>query len=176
MQTKKKFADLRINKGWYIQNEYRYETGIEYHKKYTLNWVQCVETRSKNEKREVSNFEFVTNFIPDNQNVAAIAHGGRLRWKIENEGFNTQKRKGLELEHKYIRKSYNGMKNYYVLLQIAHMILQLIEKSKLITEILKKRSKETIKNLWTKLKSYMLTPKPIIIYVKQENITIEASD
>ena len=26
-------------------------------------------------------------------------HGGRLRWKIENEGFNVQKNGGFGLEH-----------------------------------------------------------------------------
>ena len=34
--------------------------------------------------------------------VAAIAQkGGRLRWKIENEGFNRQNNSGLNLEHVY---------------------------------------------------------------------------
>jgi hypothetical protein len=34
--------------GWRIKDEYRYHTDISYHDKYTLNWMQCSETRNKN--------------------------------------------------------------------------------------------------------------------------------
>lgn len=50
---------------------------------------------------------------------------GRLRWKIENEGFNTQKNLGYALEHKFSRIDFNATKNYYQCLQIAHLIEQL---------------------------------------------------
>ena len=171
-----------VNKGWRITEEYRYQTDIEYHKKYTLNWVQCVEIRKKMKQAktkasqseapsETSCFEYVTNIKPDKDNVRAIAYGGRLRWKIENEGFNTQKCGDYELEHKYCRKSYNGLKNYYTLLQIAHAINQLIEKGKCITAILKLRPKETLHNLWGKLKHYMIFCKPDIIGYSAGNET-----
>jgi hypothetical protein len=158
-----------VGKKWRITQEFRFETEIKYQEKYMLNWVQFVETRNKAEKEKVSNFEYVTNILPNRKNVIAIGHAGRLRWKIENEGFNTQKCGGYELEHKYSRKSYNGLKNYYCLLQIAHIINQLIEKSEIVTELLKSRSKETIKNLWNKLRFYMLSYKPVIIYLNAEN-------
>jgi hypothetical protein len=149
-----------MKQGWRITEEYRFQTGIEYHKKYVLNWVQCLETRNKNDKNDTSCFEYVTNVKPDRDNVRAIADGGRLRWKIENEGFNTQKCGDYELEHKFCRKSYNGLKNYYTLLQIAHAINQLIQKGKYITSLLKLRPKETLHNLWQKLRSYMIFCKP----------------
>jgi hypothetical protein len=163
-------------KGWYITDEYRYQTHIKYHGKYTLNWIECTETRNKMPEREgrktkenlptlkKNHFEYVTNLIPDNDNVHAIATGGRLRWKIESEGFNTQKNNGYELEHKYARKSYNALKNYYTLLQIAHAINQLIEKGKCITEILKRRPKETLSNLWDTLRAFMIFCPPRSIY------------
>ena len=153
------------NKGWRVKEEYRYQSDIEYHKKYTLNWVQYLETRNKMNQQETkktkpppvtSCFEYVTNIKPDKDNVREIGCGGRLRWKIENEGFNTQKCSDYKLEHKYCRKSYNGLKNYYTLLQIAHAINQLIEKGKCVRAILKLRPKETLRNLWNKLKHYMI--------------------
>ena len=49
-----------------------------------------------------------------------------MRWKIENEGFNTQKRQGYNLEHQYSR-NYQALKNHYYLIQIGHMIGQLME-------------------------------------------------
>jgi len=129
--------------------------------------VQCIETRNKLKQKETetsqpqpppetSCFEYVTNIEPNKDNVRAIACGGRFRWKIENEGFDTQKCGDYEMEHKYCRKSYNGLKNYYTLLQIAPAINQLIEKGKHIIAIFKLRPKETIHNLWNKLKHYMI--------------------
>ena len=161
-----------VKQGWRITETYRYQTDIEYHEKYRLNWIGCIETRNKTIaskttppqlKTETSCFEYVTNMIPDKEKVRHIGHAGRLRWKIENEGFNTQKNGDYQLEHKYSRKSYNGMKNYYTLLQLAHAINQLIEKGKCIMEILELRSKETIRNLWQNLKGYMKFSNPSLI-------------
>jgi len=160
-----------VKNKWDVTDEYRFQTGIEYHKKYTLNWVQCQETRKKDNKKEASCFEYVTNIEPNKDNVRAIAEGGRLRWKIENEGFNTQKCGDYQLEHKFCRNSYNGLKNYYTLLQIAHAINQLIEKGKTVTAILKLRKKETIHNLWNKLKSFMIFCEPVIINLSDDNET-----
>lgn len=73
---------------------------------------------------------WITNLRIDSNNYRKIAKGGRLRWKIENEGFNTQKNRGYNLEHPY-SKNERAMKNFYLLLQIAHIISQLIEKGSL---------------------------------------------
>lgn len=50
--------------------------------------------------------------------VEVATHGGRERWHAENEGFNTQKKSGLNLEHAY---SHTCWAAYYCLLQIAHL-------------------------------------------------------
>ena len=42
------------------------------------------------------------------------------------------------------------MQNYYQLLQIAHMINQLVERSNEVVYILKEHSKQTIVDLWKK--------------------------
>ena len=63
--------------------------------------------------------------------MALGSRGGRCRWKIENEGFNIQKNGGFNLEHAY-GIGERQTRNYYVLLQIAHMILQLIERGSLL--------------------------------------------
>lgn len=49
-----------------------------------------------------------------------------MRWKIENEGFNAQKKYGYSLGHLY-SKNYQALKNHYYLLQIGHMISQCME-------------------------------------------------
>jgi len=76
-------------------------------------------------------FVWLTNFKVGKNNIVKIAKGGRLRWKIENEGFNIQKNRGFNLEHPYSQDEIS-MKNLYLLLQIAYMISQLMEKGSLL--------------------------------------------
>ena len=59
------------------------------------------------------------------------------------------------MEHKFSRKSYIAMQNYYQLLQIAHMINQLVERSKQVVDILMEHSKQTIVDLLKKLIAYI---------------------
>ena len=157
----------KVQNGTRISSKYRFQTYIAY-QKHKLHWLQCVETKTKDvpkgdrntTKPAESNFEYVTNIEPDKENAARLAAGGRLRWKIENEGFNTQKRGDYELEHKYCRNSLTGLKNYYTLLQIAHLINQLVEKSKFVMAIQKEHTKQTIRDIWICLIAYMLFVHP----------------
>ncbi len=75
--------------------------------------------------------DWITNFNVKRPNVITLANeGGRLRWKIENEGFNVQKNGGYRLEHAYTRNA-TASKVFYYLLQIAHIIAQLMERGSL---------------------------------------------
>jgi hypothetical protein len=54
-----------------------------------------------------------------------------MRWKIENEGFNVQKKGCFGLEHAYTNHP-NSAKVFYFLLQIAHLLAQLLYKANLL--------------------------------------------
>jgi len=83
-------------------------------------------------------FAWITNIPVIHDNVIPLANdGGRNRWKIENEGFNMQKNGGYHLEHAYSRHDIQ-MGHWYVLLQIAHMILQLVERGSLLSQTAKR--------------------------------------
>lgn len=89
---------------------------------FSLHALFCEETDGK----EKAQWSWLTDRNPNPDNVYELANkGGRQRWKIENQGFNEQKRHGFELEHLYGYDS-NAWKNYYQLIQIAHIITQLI--------------------------------------------------
>lgn len=164
-RRKPKRENYRVRDGWRISSEYRFENELAYNK-HTLSWIECLETRVKDLPREkrVDNekepekhcFAYITNFTVTPDNVIRLCSGGRLRWKIENEGFNAQKQGGYELEHKFSRTSLKGLKNYYTLLQIAHAVNQFVERSKVVKEQLKAHSKETVKNIWQMMVSYMI--------------------
>jgi len=67
----------------------------------------------------------MSNMSITTQNIVEVVCSGRLRWKIENEGFNIQKNSNYQLQHKYSRVSFNAMQNWYNSLQIAVMIVDL---------------------------------------------------
>jgi hypothetical protein len=71
---------------------------------------------------------------PSLRNVDRLASQGRLRWKIENEGFNVQKNSALNLEHPYSQDP-TARKVFYLLLQLAHLIFQLMQKGSLLRQV-----------------------------------------
>ena len=83
---------------------------------------------------KTTTFAWLTNFNVDRDNVIIIAQGGRLRWTIENEGFNEQKT-GYELEHFCDCKDLEVMTCLYLLLQVAHLFMQLLARSNLIEPV-----------------------------------------
>lgn len=94
-----------------------------------LCWV-CLEEAD-------SRFSWITNIsLANSRQAEEVAKTGRLRWKIENEGFNTQKNLGYNLQHRYSRTDFNAVKNYYQCLQIAHLIEQLALLEKTIKKLL----------------------------------------
>jgi len=85
-------------------------------------------------QRKTSRFKWITNFTVTAQQVTTLANeGGRIRWKIENEGFNVQKNGGFALEHAYTTDP-TASKVFYFLLQIAHLLAQLLEKGSLLRQ------------------------------------------
>jgi hypothetical protein len=94
--------------------------------------IVCQETKpNRHGDPSTTTFKWLTNFIPTQNNVDLLANqGGRLRWKIENQGFNVQKNGGFHLEHPYSQEG-TARQVFYFLLQIAHLIFQLIEKGSL---------------------------------------------
>jgi hypothetical protein len=119
-----------------IKQEFSWVTNISYQDtfevEHSISVLQCLETKPDSQRGVItSKFKWVTNFDLTVHNAAILANkGGRLRWKIENEGFNVQKNGGFELEHAY-STDMNACKIFYFLMQIAYIIFQLIEKGSL---------------------------------------------
>ncbi|MFC2171704.1 transposase family protein [Acidobacteriota bacterium] len=108
-------------------------------REHTLSVLQCVETKPCQEGHPSTNtFRWVTNCHLAAKNAVELAcNGGRIRWKVENEGFNVQKNGGYELEHGY-STDLTASKAYYFLLQIAHILAQLLYKGSLLKEVFPK--------------------------------------
>jgi len=67
------------------------------HPDIVVNYLDYWEIREGKE----SNFSWITDLKLRRDNVYRVMRGGRGRWKIENETFNTLKHQGYQLEHNY---------------------------------------------------------------------------
>lgn len=112
-----------------VRQVYTWVNDLE-HQGLRLDFVMCQETAHG----KTTTFAWLTDFQVDRENVITIAQGGRKRWTIENEGFNEQKT-GYELEHFCDCNNLETMTALYLLLQIAHLFMQLLARSNLIAPV-----------------------------------------
>jgi hypothetical protein len=112
---------------WLPRLDYQDSEGRDF----TLNALECTEKTKEGEQY----FAWLTPLAVGRKTVAEIAQkGGRYRWKVENEGFNRQKNSGLNLEHVYSIDP-EKWKVYYLLLQIAFVLVQLLERGSLLRRL-----------------------------------------
>jgi hypothetical protein len=112
-----------------VDQTFRWLDNLEYQGN-TLGFVYCEEV---DKEGEICTYVWLTSFAVNRETVLEIARAGRMRWKIENEGFNEQKI-GYEMEHFCNCNDFNVMLCLYLILQIAHMFMQLLVKSNLLDE------------------------------------------
>ena len=139
-------------------DEYSYVTKLDYQSKKT-NIIKYID------KKKGTEFMYMTDLPITNRNIKETIYLGRKRWKIENEGFNVQKNGTFDIGHLYSKDS-TAIKVHYLMIQIAHIIRQLLEngikeikelklKLKEISQVIKKQLISTITNL-TVLKKVQL--------------------
>jgi hypothetical protein len=111
--------------------------------------LECTETTAARTIR----FVWLTRLPVSATNVEEIARkGGRDRWKIENEGFNRQKNSGLNLQHVYSTDP-EKWKAYYYLLQIAFVIVPVLERGSLLRRLAQQQGQRTAVALFGSLKN-----------------------
>jgi hypothetical protein len=138
-----------------IEQTFQWLSDLDY-RGHPLQWLECVEliTPGNDDKPTHHRFVHVTNLPVTAATVIPISRTGRLRWKIENEGFNTQKHLGYGLQHKYARVNWQAAKNYYQCLPIGHLINQLMILSTTFQTYL--QGKITYRHLWLRMMAFLL--------------------
>jgi len=135
-----------------VERNYRWYNGFIYHGM-PLYWFECLEHKNQGSKK----FAYVSSIKTDYHSILETTEAGRLRWRIENQGFLNQKQRDYALGHQYSRVSMKAMKNYYKLMQIAHLINQLFERQQRVQEQV--NTKMTLKHLWIELLTRIRTQK-----------------
>jgi len=142
IKRRKKVADVMAQVITHKTTIYSWINNLSYGE-HEFGYVEMIETESDKPPHK---FAYISNLDIDWNNVCEIAERGRLRFKIENEGFNTQKNLGYGITHKFSRTSMNAVKNYYTCTQIAHLLNQLFEHRADVQALMTGR--QTMKNLW----------------------------
>ena len=83
----------------------------------------------------------MTDLPITNKNIESSIIVGRKRWKIENEGFNIQKNGTFDIGHLYSKNAV-AIKAHYLMIQIAHIIRQLVENGSIALKSQKLKIKE----------------------------------
>ena len=112
-----------------------------------ITWEQHISAEERTHTPEKERFVHITDIPINKINYWQVSEYGRLRWTIENEGFNAQKNQGYGLSHKFSRVSHVATCNYYQCLQIAHMIDQLAYMAEHVRKTYFKDNKETMDSL-----------------------------
>jgi hypothetical protein len=93
------YYELRDENGFFHQ--FRYLNDIALNKSNPDVRVNFLEYMQTDPKGKETLFSWVTNIHITQTNVFTLMKGGRSRWKIENETFNTLKNLGYNFEHNY---------------------------------------------------------------------------
>ena len=119
----------------------RLETVDERERDHVYEWVNNVPLNGKEETCWVNYFQYnlivkgkityrnswVTDIEVDKDNVKELVKGGRARWKIENEVFNTLKNQGYHIEHNFGHGKKNLSMNFFLLNLLAFFVHQISE-------------------------------------------------
>lgn len=141
------YENETTEKNYFLSIKIKYKT----HK---LNAVRYQEYQ----KEKLVTFNYITNLKTNNHNIKNIIKMGRSRWKIENEGFNEQKNGTFCISHLCSRNE-TALKIHYYLIQIAHIIRQLLEVGSIVLREMKLQKKEVSSHIKNDLTTFNSTSK-----------------
>lgn len=88
--------------------------------------VNFLEYREENiATGKIKRFSWITDFTITKENAMQIMRGGRARWKIENETFNTLKNQGYNFGHNYGLGKKNLSVVFVMLMMLAFLVDQI---------------------------------------------------
>lgn len=105
------------------------------------------------EKETRKKFCWLTNIPLRRGNIDQIMRGGRSRWKIENETFNTLKNQGYNIDHNYGHGKKNLAGNFALLTLLAFAVDQIQEMNCDLFKMALKKCRNCRSSLWELMKS-----------------------
>jgi Transposase DDE domain len=106
-----------------VLHHFRFYNGAPLNESNADELVNVLEYWEIARKGQVQHFSWITDFPLTAEDAWDLMRGGRARWKIENETFNTLKNQGYHLEHNYG----HGEQNLSVMLAMLMMLAFLVD-------------------------------------------------
>lgn len=145
-----------------VTHRFRYRSDVRINqnmKSPKVNFVEFWEdihwTDAKGrEQHQKCHFAWLTDIPVNKESIITIMKGGRARWKIENETFNTLKNQGYNLEHNYGHGKKNLSVNFIMMMFLAFFIDQIqLASCQKFKKILKVRGR--LSYVWKKFVSQL---------------------
>lgn len=134
-------------------HKYRFINGIPLngvHLETKTNFFEHVEILPSGKEKKCS---WITNILIQEANIHKLMRGGRSRWKIENETFNTLKNQGYHFEHNFG----HGNKNLCTVMCYLMLLAFLIDQLQLICCDAYQEAKivaGTFASFWEKMRTF----------------------
>ena len=113
-----------------------------------INFLEYWEIKPK----KTQHFTWVTDFQISTENTYELMRGGRARWKIENETFNTLKNQGYHFEHNFGHGKENLSANFALIMMLAFLVDQVQQHCCHLFQAAWKKVKRK-KYLWEEIRS-----------------------
>lgn len=147
---KSEYYEMKDEKGAFHQFHFLNNTALN--KSHPDVMVNVLEYRQTTEQGKELNMSWVTNIRITKKNAYQIMRGGRARWKIENETFNTLKNLGYNFEHNYGHGKKYLSSNLCLLMMLAFLIDQIMEMACSYYKDAKEKA-GTYRTLWEKMRT-----------------------
>jgi len=139
--------EVKDNAGYIHYFEFINEAPLNSTEKVHINFLWYKQVSPKGEEKYMT---WITDTHLTKNNVLTVMQGGRARWKIENETFNTLKNQGYQFEHNFGHGKKNLSHVFASLMLLAFTIDQIMEMCcKMFNAALKKIKKR--RYLWGRI-------------------------
>jgi Transposase DDE domain. len=133
---------------------FRFVNEVSLNKSHTelqVNYLDYWEVRGEQEL----NFTWITDIPLSKESVNPVMRGGRGRWKIENETFNTLKNQAYHLEHNYGHGRAHLATVFALLMLLAFLVDQVQEWCCDLFKAARKRFRSRT-SLWLRMRAFFL--------------------
>jgi len=152
-QKKNEVIEFEITKGEII-HRFRYCNQVplnESNQDVLVNFLEYWEISPA----KTQHFSWVTDFTISKENAYKLMRGGRARWKIENETFNTLKNQGYNFEHNYGLGKNNLSLVFAMLMMLAFLVDQVQQLCCQLFRSVWKKVK-TKRALWEQMRAFFI--------------------
>ena len=163
-------SDHKVLNEWFTELSQMGETLRLNHKdlkgrEHLYEWINEIPLNGRQDAHNVNYFQYslivkgkvtyhnswVTDITITEHNIVDLVKGGRARWKVENEGFNTLKNQGYHIEHNFGHGKKNLSMMFFLLNLLAFFTHQILE----LTDVLYQKCRATFssrREYWNQLR------------------------